>query len=85
MRNNKSTEFISFIKTYNGGYTDFSNIRCWLESRPTYKRCETVGQLKALIGANPNFEKRHVDKLEAAEAFYFANKHLFVSEPEDDK
>ena len=72
------TEFLTFIKTFRGSYTDFNSIRIWIESTPRLKKCATVDELKKGMKKDSYFEKRHFNKLEVAEAFYFAKKHLFV-------
>lgn len=78
MRINKPTEFITRVRTFDGGYTDFLNIRGWLESSPKFKKIETVAELKSAMKNDSYFTRRHFDKLDDAHAFYFANKHLFV-------
>ena len=78
MKNNKKSEFISYVTTYHGSYTDFTSIRLWIESTPRLKNCATVDELKQAMGKDSYFEKRHFKKLDAAVKFYFANKDLFV-------
>lgn len=73
-----STEFLTFIRTFKGSYTDFKNIRQWIESTRRLKKCATVDELKKGMEKDSYFTKRHFTKLDAAEKFYFANKDLFV-------
>ena len=74
MTKNNPTEFLTFITTYNGSYTDFTSIRHWKESTRKLKKCNTVEELKRAMEKDSYFEKRHFNKLDAAEKFYFANK-----------
>jgi len=78
MTHSKEREFLNFVRTYYGGYTDFSNIRMWLESSRILNKCQSVAYLKMYMRIDSYFTKRHFAKLDAAEKFYFANKHLFV-------
>jgi len=78
MKNNNKTEFLNFIETYKGSYTDFKNIRQWIESTRRLKKCATVDELKKEMEKDSYFTKRHFAKLDAAENFYFENKGLFV-------
>lgn len=90
MKKNKitdSTEFLTFTKAYDGGYTDFLNIGGWQKSSPKFKKCKTVPELRAAMRSDKSgyFTRRHFDKLHDAHAFYFANKYLFVSESDEDE